>query len=846
LSHSVSAVGLDAMNEVRREEGNFMTNLVPFELPLGRAIEDVYDGVHDGEVLGSGISGVVRLAIHKNTGHKYAVKCLDLDLIGTAEGLEQLRDEIYIMCQLDHPNIIRLEEVYESHNEIFLVQELCVGGELFDRLDEQPDYHYTEAQCANLVKQMLCSVRYLHSKGIIHRDLKLENFLFASRSADSELKMIDFGLSKHFKFGELQHDAVGTPYTVAPEVIRGSYDARCDLWAIGVITYLLLSGDPPFGGCGGPESLMTVRNNILSGSFQYEPADIWVNVSQQAKDFINALLHTDPNQRPNAEGAQKLPWIEDFSKKKNSSTGNNLNPNVVRSLVAFKEFSDMRKLLCEVLSFALLPDQIKSLRQEFEVLDKEGTGEISMHSLKSVLMSSAGAGSLGALSESEIEDIFHAMRVNETETTIHWHEFIAAGLSQCQVDDRNLRLAFDRMDSDHKGYINFKNVLDLLGSDGISEERVRRLYFEDLEETQINNLHITYEDFLAVMKGQSTSDLRLCKEKHSPSLMGIPGVLLSVPEIATEIVTKKDTLDILPEIIESPSAEESNLSRLSPPVSPLASVSNVSPPALSLRRERSRSAGNEIDAAILPALPSNVRRTLNLPEHNHDNQEIENLIHDVSKTALVVNRNLYRAHRQMRQSVLDASKRLEEAQIRRLLQEEKKKRSSNVQMKPIHAQSAGLVMRRGQTEQMSTEQVRKVLETRKKEMQERLAKANKQAGRGKRRRKKTVSDMTGMFGAPPPPAAKNSPNNQLSCPPSPSLRSSFKSDKKTLAQDEIPFMKQLSLEDPGKRTKVGSDSKLETIKSDSSSPSALQPKEENSQHSENLAHTSSWPPPPPL
>lgn len=179
----------------------------------------------------------------------------------SAEGLQQLREEIFIMCQLDHPNIVRLEEVYESHAEIYLVQELCTGGELFDRLDEQPEYHYTEGECAKLVKQMLCAVRYLHSKGkyrtricetsymccvvlttfslltgIIHRDLKLENFLFSSTSADSELvrpwcprvtlqmfntnllfrllqKMIDFGLSKHFKYGEVHHEAVGTPYT---------------------------------------------------------------------------------------------------------------------------------------------------------------------------------------------------------------------------------------------------------------------------------------------------------------------------------------------------------------------------------------------------------------------------------------------------------------------------------------------------------------------------------------------------------------------------------------------------------------------------------------------------------
>jgi len=446
-----SVIGLDSMIDNRREEGGLTANVVHMEVPFGKPIEEVYDGVQTGPVLGSGISGVVRLVTHKATGVKYAVKCLDLGLVETEEGLNQLREEIFIMCQLDHPNIVRLEEVYESHSEIYLVQELCLGGELFDRLDEQPDYHYTEAECARLIKQMLCAVRYLHSKGIIHRDLKLENFLFSSSAPDSELKMIDFGLSKHFQYGEIQQQAVGTPYTVAPEVIRGRYDERCDIWAIGVIAFLLLSGDPPFGGCGGPEPLMEVRSNILNGAFEFEPAEIWDLVSDKAKEFINALLVTNPKFRPTAMDAQKIDWLKEWSNRTKCENDQTLNPNVVRALVNFKEFSDMRKLLCEVLSFTLLPEQIKDLRKEFETLDTDGSGEISLLSLKQVLVTNAGAGSLGALTEEEVEDIFNAMRVKKTETTIRWHEFIAAGLSQCEVDDRNLRLAFDRLDNDHKG-----------------------------------------------------------------------------------------------------------------------------------------------------------------------------------------------------------------------------------------------------------------------------------------------------------------------------------------------------------------------------------------------------------
>jgi len=357
LSHTDSRVGLEEI--ICGDLPN--PNLVRIEVPFGKPIEEVYDGVHDGPVLGSGISGIVRLVRHRATQVAYAVKCLDLALIDSEEGLKQLKEEIYIMCQLDHPNIVRLEEVYESHSEIYLVQEVCKGGELFDRLDEQPDYHYTEAQCARLVKQMLRSVRYIHNKGIIHRDLKLENFLFSEGEAGSELKMIDFGLSKHFTFGEVHHEAVGTPYTVAPEVIKGSYDERCDVWAIGVITYLLLSGEPPFGGCGGPETLMQVRDNILRGAYELEPHEVWQTVSQEAKDFIRSLLVVDPMARPTALQAKESKWLRMWSNRENGGkeADSMINPNVVKALVGFKEYSDMRKLLCEVLSFTLLPDQIQ-------------------------------------------------------------------------------------------------------------------------------------------------------------------------------------------------------------------------------------------------------------------------------------------------------------------------------------------------------------------------------------------------------------------------------------------------------------------------------------------------------
>jgi calcium-dependent protein kinase len=204
---------------------------------------------------------------------------------------------------------------------------------------------------------------------------------------------------QHFTFGEVQHEAVGTPYTVAPEVIKGSYDERCDgkiviivhfrmveivsdvvqyilsiviVWAVGVITYLLLSGEPPFGGCGGPETLLQVRDNILRGTFRFEPEDVWETVSIEAKDFIRSLLVLDPMQRPTAKQAKGSKWLKMWRHVENGDEAPEINPNVVKALIGFKEYSDMRKLLCEVLSFTLLPEQIQGLRNEFEKYDQDG------------------------------------------------------------------------------------------------------------------------------------------------------------------------------------------------------------------------------------------------------------------------------------------------------------------------------------------------------------------------------------------------------------------------------------------------------------------------------------------
>ena len=169
------------------------------------------------------------------------------------------------MRELDHPNIIKLFETFEDSKFVYLVMELCEGGELFDKIIEKGSF--TESQARNYFRQMISAVNYIHSKRICHRDLKPENFLLLDKSDNSPLKMIDFGMSVMFTDKMLKQNGgkmhmtlqVGTPYYISPEILKSNYDEGCDIWSSGVILYILLSGVPPFFGNSDAEIMNMIR-----------------------------------------------------------------------------------------------------------------------------------------------------------------------------------------------------------------------------------------------------------------------------------------------------------------------------------------------------------------------------------------------------------------------------------------------------------------------------------------------------------------------------------------------------------------------------------------------------------
>lgn len=251
--------------------------------------------------LGRGEFSVVRRARERATGDVWAVKCIEKDTMEAG----RLETEIQILEDVDHPHVIKLKEFFESEETVYLVMEMVTGGELFDKITQIGCY--SEATACQLVRNILDAVAYLHSRDIVHRDLKPTNLLLKSEDDDTNIKIADFGLSKIISEDRMMQTACGTPIYVAPEVLSGdAYDKEVDMWSIGVITYILLCGFPPFFDDG--SNMAELFEQIMSGEYDY-PEEYWDDISDEAKDLIDNLLLVDPEERFTAEQALEHPWL---------------------------------------------------------------------------------------------------------------------------------------------------------------------------------------------------------------------------------------------------------------------------------------------------------------------------------------------------------------------------------------------------------------------------------------------------------------------------------------------------------------------------------------------------------
>jgi len=278
--------------------------------------------------LGRGAFSIVYLAVHKATNNHFAVKVINKKDLGK-DYEKNLKMEVDILKKVNHPNIIALKELFDTPDKLYLIMELVTGGELFDKIVEKGSY--TEDEASTLVRKIVSAVDYLHNLGIVHRDLKPENLLLKRADNDLEIAIADFGLSKIVGQQMMMQTACGTPSYVAPEVLNASgYGKEVDMWSIGVITYILLCGFPPFYGDTVPE----IFEQIMEANFDY-PEEYWGSVTKEAKDFINKLLVVDSDKRMSAVDALRHPWLA--GGVASHGTGKSLNTHKLKELTAERQ-----------------------------------------------------------------------------------------------------------------------------------------------------------------------------------------------------------------------------------------------------------------------------------------------------------------------------------------------------------------------------------------------------------------------------------------------------------------------------------------------------------------------------
>ena len=289
--------------------------------------------------------------------------------------LHLLRRELEILRLADHPNIVKHFETYEDEKYFHLVMELCTGGDVLDRLFSSGSI--SEETVSSLIRTLLMAVNHLHGLGIIHRDIKLENILYGSPDSDSDVKIIDFGMSNRLQPGFHQlHSMVGTPYYLAPEVLSGTYGKECDVWSLGVVTYVFLCGRQPFQAT----ELKDIFQKIINAEFTYEGQE-WESVSENAKDLITRMMKADPRNRITIDQALRHPWLAPSPHLGDTF----VQPRVLQSLKRYKAPKKLQQEAMKIIVKNLSATEIRDLRTAFLQMDREKTGFITAADLEAAM-----------------------------------------------------------------------------------------------------------------------------------------------------------------------------------------------------------------------------------------------------------------------------------------------------------------------------------------------------------------------------------------------------------------------------------------------------------------------------
>ncbi|PKA53598.1 Calcium-dependent protein kinase 8 [Apostasia shenzhenica] len=480
--------------EYNRAPNSGGPKLVVLKAPTGNQIGSRYEL---GSELGRGEFGITYLCTEKATGEKFACKSISKKKLRTAVDIDDVRREVEIMRNLpSHPNIVSLKDTYEDDNAVHLVMELCEGGELFDRIVARG--HYTERAAAAVTKTIVEVVQVCHKHGVIHRDLKPENFLFANKKETAELKTIDFGLSIFFRPGERFTEIVGSPYYMAPEVLKRNYGPEIDVWSAGVILYILLCGVPPFWA----ETEQGVAQAIIRSAIDFK-RDPWPKVSESAKDLIKKMLNPDPKRRLTAQEVLDHHWLQNAKKAPNV----NLGETVRARLLQFSIMNKFKKRALRVVAEHLSAEEVADIKDMFEKMDINRKGRITFEELKH------GFHKLGhQIPDADVQILMDAADV-DGDGTLEYGEFVAMSIHIKKLgNDEHLHEAFAYFDQNKSGYIEIEELSAALADDlGSNRDDIINAIISDVDTDKDGR--ISYEEFATMMK--AGTDWRKASRQYS-------------------------------------------------------------------------------------------------------------------------------------------------------------------------------------------------------------------------------------------------------------------------------------------------------------------------------------------
>ncbi|XP_020593895.1 calcium-dependent protein kinase 18-like [Phalaenopsis equestris] len=424
---------------------------------------DFADKYTIGRLLGHGHFGYTFVAVDRINGDQVAVKRINRNKMIFSVAVEDVKREVKILEALrGHENVVHFYNAFEDDDYVYIVMELCQGGELLDRILAKKYNRYSERDAAIVVRQMLKVAAQCHLHGLVHRDMKPENFLFKSTKEDSPLTATDFGLSDFIKPGKKFHDIVGSAYYVAPEVLKRKSGPESDVWSIGVITYILLCGRRPFW----DRTEDGIFKEVLKKKpdFHRKP---WPTISNSAKDFVKKLLVKDPRARLTAAQALSHPWVREGGLASEIP----LDISVLSNMRQFVKFGRFKQFALRALASTLNSEELADLRDQFDAIDIDKNGAISLEEMRQALAKDIP----WSLMEPRVLEILEAIDSN-TDGLVDFSEFVAAALHVHQLEEHDSekwqqcsKAAFEKFDIDKDGYISSEELQMYIGMKGSTE-----------------------------------------------------------------------------------------------------------------------------------------------------------------------------------------------------------------------------------------------------------------------------------------------------------------------------------------------------------------------------------------